>query len=213
MVTLLSACATGPRPTLGPATTLAPVTDPAINSVIDALSEQPSSSFTVTYDVTAKFGGLSASAEVSFDPERGTAVLIDKTLYLVRSDSSTITCTWSEQDLSASDCTPGIDEARVSYLQLNSRVFKEAIIDRLRRDSQVASGESATREATVAGRTATCADVPVIDSAGSQQTKSYCAFEDLGVIASLDTGDLSIAAVFVDDVVTTTLFDSAGNDG
>lgn len=208
-----TSCVTGQRPTLGPTTTLAPVTDTAINAVIDALSIQPSSSFTVTYDITTKYGGRTSSAEISFDPARGLAVLIDGVLFLRPNDSSEFTCTWIESTLSGQDCSSGIDEARVSYLQLNSRVFDEAAVDRLRRDAQVASGNAAAREALVAERSAVCADIPVIDSSGSERTKSYCAYTDLGVVASLDTADLMVTAVFVDDVATTTLFDAANANG
>jgi hypothetical protein len=53
----------------------------------------------------------------------------------------------------------------------------------------------------------------VIDGNGSQQTKSYCVFAEFGILASLDTADLLITAAFVDDIVTTTLFDLPGTDG
>lgn len=101
----------------------------------------------------------------------------------------------------------------MSHLQLNSRVFREAAIDRLRRDAEVASGPSTAREATIAERPATCVDVPVIDGNGSQQKKSYCVFPELGILASLDTADLIINAVFIDDIVTTTLFNVPVTDG
>lgn len=208
-----TACVTGPRPTLGPETTLAPVTDAAILGVIDALSAEPASAFSVTYDVTTKYGGITSTAEVTFDPERGTAVLIDEVLYVFSANGSALTCSWSEESLSAENCSAGTDESRVSDLQLNSRVFNSAAIDRLARDAQVAARPSVSRETTTAERTSTCVDVPVVDSTGTERMKSYCAFPDLGVIASLDTGDLTINAVFVDDVATTTLFDaSSGNE-
>lgn len=206
---LLGSCATGPRPTLGPATSLAPVTDAAIVGVIDALSGDPSGPFTVTYDITTKYGGITSAAEVSFDPIRGTAVLIEDVLYLFPADSGSLTCRWSEETLTAGRCEPGTDETRVSNLQLNSRVFKEAAIDRLVRDSQVAAGVATSRTDVLAERDATCVDVPVIDGAGAQQNKSYCAYVDLGILAFLDTGDLTVKAVFVDDVATGTLFDAA----
>lgn len=207
---LISSCATGPRPTLGPTTSLAPVTDPAISSVIDVLSQPLSSTFTVVYDITTKYGGFASTAEFTFDPSRGSAVLIENILYVLPIDDSEVTCTWSEESLTAKDCSAGIDETRVSHLQLNSRIFKLAIVDRLRRDAQVASGESASRQVDIAERPATCVDVPVIDGNGSQQTKSYCAYTDIGVIASLDTADLAINAVFVDGVATTAMFEVTG---
>lgn len=209
--TISTACMTGPRPTLGPTTSLAPVTDPAIIDVIDLLSAAPTSSFTVTYDITTKYGGIPSTAEVTVDPELGTAIVIENVLFIIPTDDSARTCTWSEETLSAQDCTSGIDEARVSYLQLNSRVFKDAAMDRLRRDSQIAAGNASPREAVVAEQVAVCVDIPVIDANGAQQSKSYCAYPNLGVIASLDTADLAITAVFVDDIATTTLFDAASS--
>ena len=181
----------------------------AILGVIDALSTNPSGPFTVTYDITTKYGGLSSTAEVSFDPERGTAVLIEDVLYLFPPESGSLTCRWTEETLTAGRCEPGTDETRVSNLQLNSRVFKEAAMDRLVRDSQVAAGEATSRADVLAERDAACVDIPVIDGAGAEQIKSYCAYADLGILASLDTGDLTVKAVFVDDVATTTLFDTA----
>lgn len=194
------------------------MTDPAISDVIDLLSSASNSAFTVTYDITTRYGGLSSTAEVAFDPNLGTAIVIEKVLFVLPVDGSAVTCAWSEEALSAQDCTSGIDESRVSYLQLNSRVFKDAAVDRLRRDAQVAAGDATAREAVVAERAASCVDIPVIDSTGAQQSKSYCAYPELAVIASLDTADLVITAVYVDDVATATLFqvtlsDTAPGDG
>ncbi len=205
----LASCAVGPRPTLGPTTSLAPITDPAISDVIDRLSTTPTTSFTVVYDITTKYGGATSTAEVTFDPSKGTAVLIENVLYVIPVGASEVTCTWIEETLTAADCEAGIDETRVSYLQLNSRIFKEAVIDRLRRDAQIAAGASTPRQTDIAERSAVCSDIPVIDSNGSEQTKIYCAFSDIGLVASLDTADLTISAVFVDSIATTGLFEGA----
>ncbi len=210
---IATSCVTGPRPTLGPTTSVAPISDPAISSLIDVLSTSPANPFSVTYDVTTRYGSITSSAEVAFDPSRGTAILIDTVLFVLPLNDSAVTCRWSEESLSIDECSSGIDETRVSHLQLNSRVFREAAIDRLRRDAEVASGPSTTREATIAERPATCVDVPVIDGNGAQQKKSYCVFSELGILASLDTADLMITAAFVDDIVTTTLFDISRTDG
>ncbi|MFM8857853.1 MAG: hypothetical protein ACKOI2_11760 [Actinomycetota bacterium] len=210
---LASACVTGPRPTLGPTTSAAPITDPAISTLIDVLSTSSAAPFSVTYDVTTRYGSIASSAEVVFDPSRGTAILIDTVLFVMPLNDSAVTCRWSEESLSISECASGIDETRVSHLQLNSRVFREAAIDRLRRDAEVASGGSTTREETIAERPATCVDIPVIDGNGTQQKKSYCVFAELGILASLETADLMINAVFVDDIVTTTLFNVPNTDG
>lgn len=209
----LSSCATGPRPTLGPATTIAPVTDDAILQMLDALARVPSTPFTVTYDITTKYGGETSTAEVSFDPNRGTAVLINQVLYVFPNVGGPSTCSWYEETLSAGGCSPGTDETRVSNLQLNSRVFKEAVVDRLVRDAQVTARPAESRQQTVAERDATCVDVPVIDGGGIERIKSYCVYPDLGIVASFDTGDLSVTAAFVDDVATGTMFEVSKADG
>lgn len=209
MAMISAACATGPRPTLGSATTLAPLADSAIAAVVESLEGEFTTPFTVTYDITTKYGGLTSSGEVTFDPDRGTAVLIQNVLYVQPVEKSAGTCNWSIEDLAVRGCKSGIDESRVSALQLNSRVFKDAAADRMRRDAEVASATAQAREILIADRTALCADIPVIDGAGSQQTKSYCSFPDIRVLASLETADLSIVAVFVDDIATTSLFDAA----
>lgn len=212
LASITVSCVTGPRPTLGPTTSLAPISDPAISDVIATLSGSLSSPFTVVYDITTKYGGAPSSAEFTFDPTKGSAVLIEDVLYVFPLDASEVTCTWLEESLTAQDCASGIDETRVSHLQLNSRVFKEAVVDRLRRDAQVAAGEATARRDEIAEREATCVDIPVIDGNGSQQTKIYCAYSDIGVVALLDTADLEITAVYVDATATTSMIESSEVD-
>lgn len=203
----MTSCVTGPRPTLGPTTTAAPITDPAITSVIDLLSTSSESPFTVVYDITTKYGSLGSSAQVTFDPAIGSAVLIQDVLYVFPVGGSEVTCAWSEGSLSAGNCTSGIDETQVSNLQLNSRVFKNAVVDRLRRDAQIASDVAVSREEVIAEHAASCVDIPVIDANGSTQSKSYCVYSDIGVLASLVTADLLISAVYRDENATSSLLE------
>lgn len=202
----LIGCATGPRPTLGPTTTFAPITDSAIVSVVDLLTVDPTAPFSITYDVLTKFGNKSTSAQVTFDPKMGTATLIGTTLYVIDEQGTARTCSWSEATLSVLDCSAGIDETRVSDTQLNSRSFKSAAVDRLRRDAAIAVGPATATQDSVAEHPSTCSAIPVIDSNGAQQKKLYCVFPTLGMIAKLETADLSITAVFVDDAATLSLF-------
>lgn len=198
-------CQTGPRPTFGPATTEVSIADPAITDVMNRLASQMTSPFTVTYDTVTKFGGRQSTAQVTFDPELGYAVLIDSTLFVFPVGDISRTCRWSEELLVVDGCVAGIDETRVSDLGLNSRSFTSAASDRLRQDAQVATGQASARSITEADHDAVCADVPVVDGSGAPRTKSYCAFADVPVISSLDTADLSVVAVFVDDIATVAL--------
>jgi hypothetical protein len=94
----------------------------------------------------------------------------------------------------AADCTPGIDESRVSDRQLVSTVFKKAAIERMTQDARVAIGPAVASQETIADNVATCVAIPVIDSNGATQSKNYCAFTNLGVIASMNTADLAVTA-------------------
>jgi len=59
----------------------------------------------------------------------------------------------------------------------------------------VGMGTSTT--SSVNDQPTTCTAIPVIDSSATAQKKTYCAFDNLGVLASLETADLSISAISV----------------
>lgn len=185
---VLAGCFTGERPRLVVDDTLPPVDDTAISTVVDVLSApSDGTAFTVVYRITTKFGGQTTDGSVVIDPLNGTSVRIADTRYITRLDGSTITCSTI-----TNACTPGIDETKVADRMLNSRIFRDAIVDRLRQDATVAVGDSTLERRSVADRPASCVRVPVVDTSGITQQKSYCAFDGLGVLASLDAADLFI---------------------
>ena len=168
--------------------TLPPVDDSAIAQVIEVLtSDSGASAFTVTYRITTKFGGQTTDGSIVVDPLNGTSVRIADTRYVTRLDGSTATCA-----VSSNTCVPGIDETRVADRMLNSRIFQDAIVDRLRQDANVAVGDSVLERRSIADRPASCARVPVVDGSGFTQEKAYCAFDGLGVLASFDGADLFV---------------------
>ncbi|MGA0879467.1 MAG: hypothetical protein ACO3SP_10150 [Ilumatobacteraceae bacterium] len=183
----LSGCMTGPRPRLIDDTTNAPLANESAQGLVEVLSATPAQPFTVVYDVLTKFGGQTTTATVTGDVTHGTAVEIGTIRYIFLPDGRTFTC---ENDT----CATGTDETKVSDRQLTSRFFKESAIGRIRQDSRVAMGEITSADSQVAGNTALCIDVPVIDGNGASRTKSYCALSDYGMLASMDTADLTITA-------------------
>jgi len=202
MATLfLASCFTGPRPTLETVDTVAPVNDPAAESVLRVLTSTPATSFTVGYEIVTKFGGAVTSATVSFDPILGTSVDIADTRYLYTAEGTTTTCSKS-----TFECTTGIDETRVSDRQLTSTFHKQSAIERIRQDARVAVGPSVGRTDSLVDMATTCAEFPVVDSAGAPRTKSYCAFDDVSVIASMETADLSVTAISMSPSADPALF-------
>ena len=185
---LLTGCFTGERPRLVTDETLPPIDDSAIASLIEVL-DTPSdgTAFTVVYRITTKFGGQTTDGSIVIDPLNGTSVQIADTRYITRLDGSTITCSTITDT-----CTPGVDETRVADRMLNSRIFQQAMVDRLRQDATVAVGDTTLERRSIADRPASCVAVPVVDSSGITQQKSYCAFDGLGVLASFDGADLFI---------------------
>lgn len=185
---LLASCFTGERPRLVTDETLPPIDDSAISTVLEILDAPTGdTAFTVVYRVTTKFGGQTTDGSVVVDPLNGTSVQIADTRYITRLDGSTVTCSTI-----TSTCTPGVDETKVADRMLNSRIFRQAMADRLRQDSTVAVGDTTLERRSVAERPASCVSVPVVDSSGITQQKSYCAFDGLGVLASFDGADLFI---------------------
>ena len=192
-LTALGGCITGERPRLVTDDTIPSVDDRAINAVIETLAAAPKeTSFTVSYMVTTRFGGQTFSASITIDPSLGTAVDFGQVRYIYAADGTLSTCSEITEE-----CRSGIDETRVSDRQVNSRIFQTAIIDRLKQDAVVAVGDSQQSARTAAGRQITCATVPVVDTTGITRDKSYCVFDELGVLAFLDTADLLIEATVV----------------
>ena len=187
---VLSGCFTGERPTLMPHETVPTVSDTAIQEVVAILDSTPTSNFTIAYEVVTKFGDLHTAATLAYDSSFGTSITIAEVRYIYSVNGTTLTCSTI-----TSDCTPGIDESRVSDRQLVSTIFKNATIERMQQDARVAVGSAVASSEVIVDNNATCSAIPVVDSNGATQSKTYCAFNDFGVVASMDTADLAITAL------------------
>jgi hypothetical protein len=187
---VLSGCFTGERPTLMPEITVPAVSDTAIQEVIAILNSTPTSNFTIAYEVVTKFGDLRTAATLAFDPSLGTSITIAEVRYIYLANGTTLTCSTI-----TSDCAPGIDESRVSDRQLVSTIFKKATTERMQQDARVAVGSAVASDEVIVDNNASCSAIPVVDGNGATQSKTYCAFTDLGVVASMDTADLTITAL------------------
>ncbi len=187
---VLSGCFTGERPTLMPEITVPAVSDTAIQEVIAILNSTPTSNFTIAYEVVTKFGDLHTAATLAFDPSSGTSITIAEVRYIYLANGTTLTCSTI-----TSDCAPGIDESRVSDRQLVSTIFKKATTERMQQDARVAVGSAVASDEVIVDNNALCSAIPVVDGNGATQSKTYCAFTDLGVVASMDTADLTITAL------------------
>lgn len=195
-VSLLSACFTGPRPTLIPEATLPAVSDVAAQSVISLLEQTSTAPFTITYEVVTKFGDLHTAVILAYEASLGTSITIAEVRYIYSADGTTSTCSTI-----TGSCSPGIDESRVSDRQLVSTIFKKSAVDRIRQDLRVAVGSSTGSQISVAGHDATCTAIPVVDANGATQSKTYCAFSAFGVVATMDTADLAVTALSFDATV------------
>jgi len=173
-----------------PEKTVPAVSDTAIQEVIAILNSTPTRNFTVAYEVVTKFGDLHTAATLAFDPSFGTSITIAEVRYIYLANGTTLTCSTI-----TSDCAPGIDESRVSDRQLVSTIFKKATTERMQQDARVAVGSAVASDEVIVDNNASCSAIPVVDRNGATQSKTYCAFTDLGVVASMDTADLTITAL------------------
>jgi hypothetical protein len=172
----LAGCATGPRPTLvdAPATD-----DPAIAGLIDMLGKADDATFTAEYLITVNYGGNTVNAAVAQSgPER--SVTVGDIRYLW-SSASQRTCT-----LVTGECANGIDDTRISDVQVTHQFWGRAMALRIRTDAGRDIGPARSYSVDVAGITATCAVIPVTGG-----DKSYCVTE-AGPLAMYLGPDVSI---------------------
>ena len=205
LLLLLGGCITGERPRLVTDDTIPSIDDAAIRSVVEVLARNSSDAappkFTISFSVVTKFGGQSSSASISVDPMLGTSIQFPNVRFVFALDGTTVTCSRV-----LDTCETGINEIFVSDRMLNSRIFKESIVSRLEQDSRVAVGDSLPSVRNIAGWPSTCAAVPVVDSTGITREKSYCAFDDFGILAFMDTADLLIEATDIRTTVDPSAF-------
>lgn len=186
-------CMTGERPTLSAENIemtepggldAQPPTDPAGAAVYAPLvserrGERPAEAH---YEVLRKFGNT--RTDVTLARETGRWSLTVGDIRFLETDGRQRTC-----ELSVDWCTDGFDEARVSDVLTTIRFARESAATRLRRDAENATGpiEGSTRE--VAGRSATCAEIPLQGG-----NSLYCTVSR-GLLAIQDTADVRISLV------------------
>lgn len=160
--------------------------------MIDILALGAPLTFTVNYRVLTKFGNLSSDAAFAHHPDFGNSISIGDVRFIYAPDGTSFTCSTD-----TGECKPGIDESRVSDRQLVSTIFQSSAIERILQDTRVAVGMGSSTTSSVNDQPTTCTVIPVVDSNAATQAKTYCAFDNLGVLASLETADLSISAISV----------------
>jgi hypothetical protein len=189
---LLQGCFTGPRPTLLAPVTIPSVEDQSAQKVIDILTSGATYTFTVNYRVVTKFGNLSSDATFAHHPDFGSSMSVGDVRFIYAPDGMSFTCSTT-----TGECKPGIDESRVSDRQLVSTIFQSSAIERILQDTRVAVGMGTSTTLSIGDQPTTCTAIPVVDANATTQAKTYCAFDNLGVLASLETADLSITAISV----------------
>jgi len=164
---MLSACALGPRPTL---VEDLPVGDANIVSLLDIFALVDSAEFTASYRINVNYGNTAATATVT-QGEQERSITIGDTRYLIET-GRTRTC-----DLASSSCSQGLDDTKVSDLQITHQFWSRATEQRLRIDASRNIGPSESYLAEFADTQVNCVSVPVVGG-----TKVYCATDE-GVLA------------------------------
>ena len=191
---VLQACATGPRPTL---VADIPVNDAGIVAVLDAFDLADSAEFTANYRITVNYGNVAVNASVT-QKQRERSVTIGDIRYLVEA-GSTRTCM-----LSNSTCTQGLDDTKVSDVQITHQFWSRATAQRLRIDASRNIGPTEQYVAVFANADTNCVSVPVVGG-----TKVYCVTRD-GVLAHYAGPDLLIELTEYSNEVDQTLFAIGG---
>jgi hypothetical protein len=187
---LLTGCFTGKRPHFEDVTTTG---DRAIDAVLAGL------------DSVTRAGGRGlrgALPSTATSPARPSSrstgnrnVTIGNVRYL---DTAAVVATCTV-DLSQ-PCVDGLDPARISDTLLTIDFYASDTAKRLRRDAQAALGPATARTETIAGQTATCADVPLQGG-----TAVYCVLAN-GMLALLDDGDVRVTLTLTVDQIDPTQF-------
>ena len=177
---LLTACATGPRPSLVDEST---VTDTVTQAVLDRLERASSATFTADYEITPSLTGQPTHATVMQMGNQQRVTIGDVDYFTDGTTSRTCA-------VGGTDCVDSIDEARVSNLSVTSKFWGPSVVSKLELDSARSVDASTGTTDTIANRPATCADVhvPSIDGVGSV---TYCAVDD-GVLARYFGADVTI---------------------
>jgi hypothetical protein len=190
----ISACALGPRPTL---VADIPVNDAGIVAILDRFANADNAEFTATYRITVNYGSLETTASVA-QQQGERSVTIGEIRYLVET-GSTRTC-----ELANSTCVNGLDDTKVSDVQITHQFWSRATEQRLRIDAGRNIGPAEQYVAVFANTTVDCVSVPVVGG-----TKVYCVTED-GVLAHYAGPDLLIELTSYTNDVDRELFSIGG---
>jgi hypothetical protein len=183
---VLSACATGPRPSFDSDQPVQQSTgDAAIDAVLDRLDSVRLEQFTADYTVLTRLGGRESTARVVQADNSRRSVTINDVRFLDGS-GTVATC-----NLTTDECEASLNDARVSDLQITHDFYGSSFGRRLRVDAARRVGEATGYTAEIAGEPAVCADVTV-----SGGMKVYCAL-DSGPLARYDGNDVAIDLVSV----------------
>jgi hypothetical protein len=169
---VLTGCATGERPTLVAEDTA--IADPVAKAVADLLVRAPDTVFTATYTITPTLTNEPTQATVVQNGLRR-RIAIGSVEYT--SDGTVVrTCV-----VGGGECADGIDEARISNLNITHAFWGESAAARMRVDASRSVQQAVGRTETIGGQPATCADltIPAPEGVG---TVVYCAL-DAGILA------------------------------
>jgi hypothetical protein len=183
VLVLLTGCFTGARPSVttepfAPGTTSG---DPAIDAVLQQLDATNDGPYTADYTVLTKFGNTSRPAEVAIAPPDSRSVTVGDVRFLTV-DGTTQTCLKDKPD----QCSATIDPQRISDAQITPDFYARDAAKRLRRSAIARIGTPIPHDERIAGRPATCVDIPVPGG-----VTTYCALAN-GPLARLDDGAVTI---------------------
>lgn len=168
---IVTACATGPRPTLSDPE---PVDDGAAASVIERLDRVPVGDFTAVYEITPSSTTEPTLATIS---QHGNELRTQIGDVVYTSDGATTTTC----DVAGGVCEDYADEARISNLGITHQFWGPSFRQRLATDSGRRIGTSEGAIDTIAGQSAACVAIKVPSSLDAVGTVNYCAL-DQGVL-------------------------------
>ena len=201
LLTVLSGCFTGPRPsyTAEPFPRGSSSGDAAIDNVLAQLDADNDGPYTANYTVLTKFGNITRPASVSVAAGRRSVTVGE--VRFITTDGESQTCILDKTD----PCSSSIDPARISDTQITPDFYADDAAKRLRRSAVARIGATIPHTEQTAGQPATCVDVPV-----SGGVSSFCALTN-GPLARLDDGAVTIELTQYTPAVDESLFATTGS--
>lgn len=184
--TVLAGCATGARARLAPERSV--TGDAAADAVLGRVVALGDAVYTAAYAVHVPFDGRDVASTVTQAAPDRRVTTIGDVRYVVDADR-TRTC-----HLDTGRCSPDLDPAAVSDVQMSADFFGTGLAARVRRDAALAAAPPVASTEQLAGRTATCVTIPLPAPTSSEATlpaSTYCVFDD-GVLARLESADIEV---------------------